>query len=83
MFDEPEAGIDLWSFKNLIDVFEQMHKEIQGTIIIISHQERILNIADEVVVIANGNIVQRGEKECILPDLLSGSVACKHYQGGN
>lgn len=83
LFDEPEAGIDLWSFKNLIDVFEQMHKEIQGAIIIISHQERILNIADEVVVIANGSIVQKGSKDCILPDLLNGSAGCKHYQGGN
>ena len=56
LFDEPEAGIDLWSFKNLIDVFEKMHDEIQASIMIISHQERILNIADQVVVISNGEI---------------------------
>ena len=54
IFDEPEAGIDLWSFQNLIKVFENMRKDINGTIIVISHQERILNIADEIVVIENG-----------------------------
>ena len=70
IFDEPEAGIDLWSFKNLIDVFEKMHDEIKGTIIIISHQERILNIADEIIVIGNGELRNRGSKEEILPMLL-------------
>ena len=67
LFDEPEAGIDLWSFKNLIDVFEKMHDEIQASIMIISHQERILNIADQVVVISNGEIAQIGTKEEVLP----------------
>ena len=62
LFDEPEAGIDLWSFKNLIDVFEKMHDEIQASIMIISHQERILNIADQVVVISNGEIAQIGTR---------------------
>ena len=70
IFDEPEAGIDLWSFKNLIDVFEKMHDEIKGSIIIISHQERILNIADELIVIGNGELRNRGSKEEILPMLL-------------
>ena len=57
VFDEPEAGIDLWSFQNLIQVFEHMQKKnTDGSILIISHQERILNIADEIVVIANGQI---------------------------
>ena len=70
IFDEPEAGIDLWSFKNLIDVFEKMHDEIKGSIIIISHQERILNIADEIIVIGNGELRNRGSKEEILPMLL-------------
>ncbi len=56
VFDEPEAGIDLWSFKNLIKVFEKMHDETHGTIMIISHQERILNIADEIIVVVEGQI---------------------------
>ena len=63
VFDEPEAGIDLWSFKNLIDVFEKMHNEKDTSIIIISHQERILNIADEILVLANGEIQAQGKKE--------------------
>ena len=62
VFDEPEAGIDLWSFKNLIKVFEKMHNEKDSSIIIISHQERILNIADEIVVIAGGEIKDKGKK---------------------
>jgi len=77
VFDEPEAGIDLWSFNNLIKVFEKMHKK-QKSIIIISHQERILNIADKVVVVANGKIKAYGEKQEILPDLLDVTkAACK------
>ncbi len=63
IFDEPEAGIDLWSFQNLIQVFEQMHEQTQGSIVIISHQERILNIADRIVVIADGSITAEGSKE--------------------
>ena len=55
IFDEPEAGIDLWSFQNLIHVFEKMHGEIQGSILIISHQERILNIADRIILLADGH----------------------------
>ncbi|MBR4993771.1 MAG: ATP-binding cassette domain-containing protein [Lachnospiraceae bacterium] len=70
IFDEPEAGIDLWSFQNLIKVFEHMRENIKGSIIIISHQERILNIADEIVVIANGQVSKKGKKEDILPDLI-------------
>lgn len=80
VFDEPEAGIDLWSFQNLIRVFEKMHQEIQGSIVIISHQERILNIADEIIVIADGNIVKADEKEKILPHLLEASSACEFYK---
>lgn len=60
VFDEPEAGIDLWSFKNLIEVFNEMHKDLKGTLVIISHQERILNIADEIVVIADGMVKEQG-----------------------
>ncbi|BFL45745.1 ABC transporter ATP-binding protein [Lactonifactor longoviformis] len=72
IFDEPEAGIDLWSFQNLIQVFEKMHEKIHGTILVISHQERILNIADEIVVISEGRIKGQGSRDEILPDLLSG-----------
>ena len=76
IFDEPEAGIDLWSFNSLIKVFENMYEKTQGSILIISHQERILNIADRVVVIANGQIKDDGKKEDILPQLL-GADACR------
>jgi len=76
VFDEPEAGIDLWSFSNLINVFEKMHETINGSILIISHQERILNIADKIVVIANGTVTAVGDKESILPEFLKGSGTC-------
>ena len=76
IFDEPEAGIDLWSFGSLIKVFEKMHEKTQGNILIISHQERILNIADKIVVIADGKIKTQGEKQEVLPTLL-GTDACK------
>ena len=82
VFDEPEAGIDLWSFQNLIKVFEKMHDKTQGNIVIISHQERILDIADRIVVIANGEIQNMGTKEEILPGLLNGNLECKHNAGG-
>lgn len=82
VFDEPEAGIDLWSFQNLIQVFEQMHEQTNGSIVIISHQERILNIADKVVVIANGSVTAQGKKEEILPGLLNGNMNCRHKAGG-
>lgn len=75
VFDEPEAGIDLWSFQNLIQVFEEMHNQYHGSILIISHQERILNIADEIVLIADGEVVQKGTKEEVLPELLGTSNA--------
>ena len=70
VFDEPEAGIDLWSFGNLIHVFEKMHRETKGTILIISHQERILNIADKIIYLKNGSVERYGSREEILPDLL-------------
>lgn len=76
IFDEPEAGIDLWSFNNLIQVFENMHKKINGSILIISHQERILNIADKIVVLANGEVSAIGTKEEVMPTLLKTSEAC-------
>lgn len=80
VFDEPEAGIDLWSFNNLIKVFEELHETSDNSLIIISHQERILNIADEIVVIANGVVKAQGTKSEILPELLNGTGSCKFYQ---
>ncbi len=70
IFDEPEAGIDLWSFQSLIKVFRHMRDTINGTILIISHQERILDIADEIIVLADGDIRSRGTKEEIMPELM-------------
>lgn len=77
IFDEPEAGIDLWSFNSLIRVFEKMRDEINGTILIISHQERILDIADKIIVIADGTVRKVGTKEEVLPELLHTTEACK------
>lgn len=71
IFDEPEAGIDLWSFNSLINVFEKMYREMGGSILIISHQERILNIADRIILIADGRVEKSGAKEEILPELLN------------
>ena len=77
VFDEPEAGIDLWSFQNLIQVFEHMHDKIGGNIIIISHQERILDIADKIVVVSGGTVTATGRREEILPALLNSNSGCK------
>ena len=76
LFDEPEAGIDLWSFNNLISVFEKLEEQTNGSILIISHQERILNMAQRVIVITSGKVSQDGPKDEILPGLLSTNV-CK------
>lgn len=81
IFDEPEAGIDIWSFNNMINVFEKMRKEINGSILIISHQERILNIADDIVLIENGEVSKSGKKDEILPRLLSAADNCRFYKG--
>lgn len=76
VFDEPEAGIDLWSFQNLIRIFENMRREIKdSSIVIISHQERILNIADEIVLISNGQIQKTGSAQDILPELIGTTAA--------
>ena len=85
IFDEPEAGIDLWSFKNLIAVFEHLHEQNNGSIMIISHQERILNIADEIVIIADGRVANKGSRDEIYPLLLSEETAvpCGCCKGGN
>lgn len=77
IFDEPEAGIDLWSFNSLIRVFEKMRNEIQGTILIISHQERILDIAEKIIVIADGQLKKVGTKQEVLPELLGTAKACQ------
>ncbi len=77
IFDEPEAGIDLWSFNSLIRVFEKMRDEIHGTILIISHQERILDIAEKIIVIADGQLKKIGTKQEVLPELLGTAKACQ------
>lgn len=76
VFDEPEAGIDLWSFNNLIKVFEKMHERTNGMIVIISHQERILNIADKIVVLANGGVVEYGPRADVFPKLMDVRSGC-------
>ncbi len=76
IFDEPEAGIDLWSFGNLISVFEKLRADMNGTVIIISHQERILNIADKVVVLGGGEVKAQGARNEILPELLGAVSGC-------
>lgn len=87
VFDEPEAGIDLWSFNSLISVFEKMHSEISNSsIVIISHQEKILNIADEIILLVDGKVQAVGQKEEVLPLLLKNTQKpCKVMleKGGN
>ncbi len=84
LFDEPEAGIDLWSFGNLIEVFQKQREEIADrSILIISHQERILNIADEIIVLNSGEIDKQGDKDKILPELIGTPAAVKNCQGVN
>ena len=75
IFDEPEAGIDLWSFTGLIEVFQEMKSQLTGALMIISHQERILEIADDIVVVADGLVRQAGPREEVLPALLAGEKA--------
>ncbi|MBR6486441.1 MAG: ATP-binding cassette domain-containing protein [Lachnospiraceae bacterium] len=82
VFDEPEAGIDLWSFKNLIEVFEGMRRNIKdSSMLIISHQERILNIADEIIVIKDGRVCANGTKDEVLPSLISTESAVRECTG--
>lgn len=81
IFDEPEAGIDLWSFQNLIQIFEEIRNDTNGTTLIISHQERILEIADQIVLIKQGQIAQIGDKQEMLPKVLERPKCCK--LGGN
>ena len=81
IFDEPEAGIDLWSFAKLTDTFRDLHRNSDATIIVISHQERIINLADEIVVLADGNVLKRGSKEEVFPTILAESApGCKYIK---
>ena len=82
IFDEPEAGIDLWSFNSLIQVFKKMRAEIRGTIITISHQERILDIADKIVLLVDGKIEKIGSKEDVFEDKKFVSSTCKFLEKG-
>ena len=82
VFDEPEAGIDLWSFGSLITVFERMYEKNRGSILIITHQERILDIADTVIVLAEGKVTAQGSKEEILPSLFGTQKPCRVIVGG-
>jgi len=83
VFDEPEAGIDLWSFQNLIRIFEKMRQEIKdSSIIVISHQERILKMADEIVVIRNGEVLKHGAATEIIPEIIGTDAAIDNYACG-
>ena len=75
IFDEPEAGIDLWSFARLTETFKAIHAKRESTIIIISHQERIIRLADEIILMANGNVAARGDADEIYPQLMGLSIA--------
>ena len=83
VFDEPEAGIDLWSFQNLIKVFEKMYERNRGSILIISHQERILDIADKILVLKAGKIDKIGTKDEIMPSLLGVDKGCRYVKEDN
>lgn len=82
IFDEPEAGIDLWSFAKLTETFEELHRSSDATIIIISHQERIISLADEIAVVSDGIIKQRGLREEIMPGILNTVGGCRFMRSG-
>ena len=83
IFDEPEAGIDLWSFARLTETFEQIHASGTATMIIISHQERIINLADEIVMIGDGKIQKQGPREEIFPEILANTASgCSYLTEG-
>lgn len=85
IFDEPEAGIDLWSFSQLTRTFKALHEEGDATLIVISHQERIIDLADEIVLVSKGKVAAQGPKADILPQLMADTVAGCSYmrEGGN
>lgn len=76
IFDEPEAGIDLWSFAKLVETFQKLQRESRQSIILISHQERIMQLADEIIIIENGRMKTRGTREAILPSLMNEFEPC-------
>ena len=80
IFDEPEAGIDLWSFQNLTDVFKDLEKESQGITLVISHQERILKIADQIILLEQGKVKQAGSKEDMLKLILQEPKCCQRKE---
>ena len=83
IFDEPEAGIDLWSFAKLTETFRMIHDRRQSTLLIISHQERIINLADEIVMVSDGQVVRHGPKDEIFPQILANTTAgCSYMSGG-
>ncbi|MBQ4317048.1 MAG: ATP-binding cassette domain-containing protein [Clostridia bacterium] len=82
IFDEPEAGIDLWSFAKLTETFRELHKTSDATIIVISHQERIISLADEICVLSNGQISEYGSRDDIFPKLLGTGMGCEYMRKG-
>lgn len=82
IFDEPEAGIDLWSFNSLINIFNKMHEKANSSVVVISHQEKILNIADDIILIVDGEIRDIGNKDKIIPQLFCDNASCKMLEGG-
>lgn len=78
IFDEPEAGIDLWSFAKLVETFQQLHTNKNLSILLISHQERIMQMADEIIIIENGRVAKRGERDAILPSLMQEFDTCAY-----
>ena len=84
IFDEPEAGIDLWSFAKLTETFERIHKQGAATLLIISHQERIINLADEILVVEKGEVAHHGPREEIFPKIMARTIpGCGYMKGGN
>jgi Fe-S cluster assembly ATP-binding protein len=82
IFDEPEAGIDLWSFAKLTETFRELHSSSDATIIVISHQERIISLADEICVLSNGQISDYGSRDEIFPKLLGTGLGCEYMRKG-
>lgn len=83
IFDEPEAGIDLWSFAKLTDTFRMIHARRESTLLIISHQERIINLADEIIMVADGQITRHGPKDEIFPEILANTTSgCSYMTEG-
>ena len=83
IFDEPEAGIDLWSFAKLTETFKLIHQKREATLIVISHQERIIDLADEIVMIADGKVQKQGPKDEIFPQILANTrTSCSYLSEG-